>query len=259
MTNRFLVSLGLASLGLLLNLSTASGADAGRMPPKYVRIAQVDLADREAFTKVMKNWSAYVKKEFPNDPGWECSFAATGQAFFVRFADDWGAFQKDEQIQARQLEAHRSSGQPNLMAEWLKSHTSGSSAIWEIDADLSYLPGPWPSVEDQPFRRVIILHLKRDRVETCEKALKTLNEIDRKNGITTPRAVMRLKVGNDAPAIGLVIPAKDVFDHYAGLAKRRTIRRADPMWKDVDGVMQASARSAENHQLVIQPELSNLH
>lgn len=206
----------------------------------------------------MKNWSGFVKKRFPNDPGWQCLFGETGEAHFWSEAPDWNSFLERARLQAKKLEAYQASGQPLPVAEWLRSHASETTCIWSLEPELSYTTGHYPSGEDQPFRRVMIYHLKRDKVEAAENALKTFAEIDRKLGSPMPRAVFRLRVGADGPALAMIMPAKDVFDYYARLSKRKEARRADPRWKEVMDALDACSRSKEDHQLTIQPELSKL-
>lgn len=103
-----------------------------------------------------------------------------------------------------------------------------------------------------------IIHVKWDKEAAFTEALKALNEIDRKAGITVPRLVLRLKFGPDAPAIGLVSPAKDVVDYYTNYAKRTELRSKDPKGQEPLDILRQATRRSEIHHFTLHPEFSKL-
>lgn len=250
------------SLRLLLPLlllgslgSTSHAADA--VPFRFARFMTVDVTDRPALNSVMEKWTPFVKEHFPASHRTEFLTDDTGKATFVDFANDLSEFERNEKEFQTEVEKYRSLKLPDLFPAWMQSFTAAETSVWESQPELSYQSARGDSWE-QPFRMVRIFHLKRDKDAAFAEALKALNEVDRKAGITAPRLILRLKFGPDAPAMAVIVPAKDVLDYYATYAKRDELRAKDPKGKETLDVLRQATRRAEIHHATLHPEFSKM-
>jgi hypothetical protein len=246
----------LLSLLLLGPLSSATQA-ANALPFRFARIMTVDVTDTAALNSLMEKWTPFVKEHFPASHRAEFLTDDLGKALFVDFANDLSELDKNEKEFQTAVEKYQSLKLPDLFPLWMQSFAAADTLVWENQPELSYAPSGGESWE-QPFRMVRIFHVKRDKEAAFAQALKALNEVDRKAGITAPRLILRLKFGPDAPAFGMVIPAKDLLDYYTNYAKRTELRAKDPAWKEALDTLRQSTRRSEIQHDTLHPEFSKL-
>lgn len=235
--------------------SAIHAADA--VPFKFARVMTVDVTDVAALNSLMEKWTPFVKEHFPVSHHTEFLTDDLGKATFVDFAKDLSDLERNEKEFETEVEKYQSLKLPDLFPAWMQSFAAAETCVWENQPELSYAPSGGDSWE-QPFRMTRIFRLKRDKEAAFAEALKALNEVDRKAGITAPRLILKLKFGPDAPAFAMVIPAKDVLDYYTDYAKRNELRAKDPTWKGtLDTLRQATRRSEIRHD-TLHPEFSKM-
>jgi hypothetical protein len=246
----------LLPLLLLVPLGSASHA-ADTASFKFVRVMTGDVTDRPALNSLMEKWVPFVKEHFPASHVSEFQTDDSGKATFVDFAKDLSEFERNDKEFLTEVEKYQSLNLPNLFPVWEQSFTALETSVWENQPELSYAPSGGDSWE-QPFRMIRIFHLKRDKEGAFAEALKALNEVDRKAGITAPRLILKLKFGPDAPAIAMITPAKDVLDYYTNYAKRTELRAKDPKGKETLDTLRQATRRSEIHHATLNPEFSKL-
>ena len=246
----------LLPLLLLGSLGSATHA-ADAVPFKFLRVMTVDVTDRPALNSLMEKWTPFVKEHFPASHRTEFLTDDVGKATFVEFANDLSEFERNEKEFQTEVEKYQSLKLPDLFPAWMQSFTAEEICVWENQPELAYQPAGGDSWE-QPFRMIRIFHLKRDKEGAFAEALKALNEVDRKAGITIPRLVLKLKFGPDAPAVALITPAKDVLDYYTKYAKRTELRTSDPKGKETLDALRQATRRTEIHHATLHPEFSKL-
>ena len=246
----------LLPLLLLGSLGAASHA-ADAVPFKFARVMTVDVTDVQALNSLMEKWTPFVKEHFPVSHHTEFLTDDLGKATFVDFAKDLSDLERNEQEFQTEVEKYQSLKLPDLFPAWMQSFTAAETCVWENQPELSYAPSGGDSWE-QPFRMVRIFHLKRDKEAAFAEALKALNEVDRKAGITAPRLILKLKFGPDAPAIAMITPAKDVLDYYTNYAKRTELRAKDPKGKETLDTLRQATRRSEIHHDTLHPEFSKM-
>lgn len=224
---------------------------------KYITWTEIEANDLNDVTSVVENWTKFVKEQIPDYTPYEYMTGADGKAYFVRFVKEFNDIPKSDEEFRRALEKYISLGLPDMSAQWQGGVNRADSSVWELRADLSYLPAETMAAFQEPFRKLVVFHVKRDQLEAWEEATRALNAADRAAGIKKPRFVFEAKIGKDLPAFSYVIPAKDVFDYYAGLANR-TSKRQSAISDDPIEALERCTRLAEHLHLTMHPEGSKL-
>lgn len=237
------------------------GAEISRAqtPPawKYITWTEIEVNDLPAVNSMMEKWTSFVKEHMPSYPPYEYMTGGDGKAYFVDFLKEFNDVPKTEDAFRKALEKYISLGLPDVSAQWMGAMNRVDSSIWELRTDLSYMPAGTAAAFEEPFRKLIIFHLKHDKVEAWQEATKAMNEADRKAGITKPRYVFEAKIGKDLPAFSYVVPAKDVFDYYSGFSDR-TAKRKAAGGGDASEALQRCTRKSEDLHLTMHPECSKL-
>ena len=246
----------LATLGAVLALSSTTARAQTAPDWRYVNWTEARLNSRADVMSLMEQWAPFLKKHAPDTLPYEFYTGDDGKMYFADFLRDLNDIERGEKMFEKAIEKYMSMGLPDLGPKWFGGVASTDSSVWKLDPELSYMPeGTMAAMRSQPFRKLIVFHLKNDKVEAWKEVAKSLAAVDRKVGIITPRFVFEAKVGADLPAFSFVVPAQDVADYYAGLAKRNEKRGPEEGARFVKA-LQDTSRTVQNYNLTLQPTLS---